>query len=699
LASRSIRLFAWALLLVLGGSLATVATRMVAGRRAAKAKVLGAGRAQADAAAQDIQALLLSLESRVHGIAEDLESGRLRVAGLQARLSGALEGAPAGASRMGVLFQPYAGDLGRRLLAPYAERNSGRTRAFDFASSGDYTALAWYQYDLGQPCWNEPHQDPATGDLLVDYSEPVRLPGAAAVSGVVRIEVTLRDIQDLVASVAPGSSGYAFLLSSKGVFLANPIQARVREGQTLEGVGRRMKDPGRLRIARAAAEGRADLADSVSGVTGQATWMFLAPIRAAGWSLGTMIIKDEVVLDAPDLKRVVVRLVNLGMLAGATALFLLLGLPSPDRVRLGWFAVGSSCIVAAGTTLLWYFAYTIHLGPQNHEVEVMSKAGLKAFLDKYRTLGSGLRKVESTFVPTGLFIQKVEMTGGNAIRISGQVWQKFPKGFPAEAKGVVFPEASSCEMEKGFTKEVGGALVAVQPFRGVFPMPAGSTVNYPFDRTSVRLRIWSRLIYSNVVLVPDLEAYTLLAPASLPGIDKGLSLAGWHLGQSHFSFLIQTYNTNFGIPDYTGQQDSPELLFTFTLKRNFTTPFIATFLPIFVVAGLLFALVATTTVVKERVAAFGYNVINILRALTSLFFPVVIAQVNLRNHILTEGLLIVEYYYFVIYGLILLAAANSMAVALWDKGFHQEGDNRLPKLLFWPVLCTAFYLISTLYLL
>ena len=64
---------------------------------------------------------------------------------------------------------------------------------------------------------------------------------------------------------------------------------------------------------------------------------------------------------------------------------------------------------------------------------------------------------------------------------------------------------------------------------------------------------------------------------------------------------------NFGFPDYVGQQESPELAYTFTPKRNFTNPSIATFLPLLVVAGLLFTLVAITGRSREQMAASGYS--------------------------------------------------------------------------------------------
>ncbi|BDU74466.1 cache domain-containing protein [Mesoterricola silvestris] len=686
------------MLFSLGGLLVAALGLFIRERREARASALAACRTQAGISARQIDRRLRSMEGLAHGIALDLEAGKLPVAGIQARLAKDLGEAPSEAFRMGVLFQPYAAGKDQRLMAPFVERRNPGVHAYDFLADGDYTTKDWYQADLKTSGWNAPYRHPSSGDLVVPYSEPVRLPGATDVSGVVGIEISLKDFQPLVAAMGPDSSGYAFLLSAQGVYLADPIQARVREAQTIEGVGRAMGDPGRLRLAQAAAHHRADQVESISGPGGKPTWVILEPIQASGWSLGIVVLLDQLRYDLPDMNLQVMKLVSLTLLVSLTALFLALGLPSAHTPRLWSFALGASCLMAVGTVSLWHFAYTLRRGTREQEIKVTSQAGLRNVVERYRKIASGLDKVDSIFVPTGVFIQKMEMVSGNMMKISGQVWQKYPEGFPKERQGISFPEASACDFGPTASEMVGSTRVDHFPFRGTFAMPAGSNVNYPFDRTQVRLRIWNRKIYGNIILVPDLDSYTILAPASLPGIDNSLTLSGWSLGESHFSFLIQSYNTSFGLPDKTGQQDSPELMYSVSLKRNFTNPFIATFLPIFVVAGMLFGLMATTTVLKERVSAFGYSVMNVLRTLTSLFFPVVLSQVNLRNHVPSEGLLIVEYYYFAIYGMLLLATANSMAVALWDKGFHRTGDNLIPKLLFLPSLSAVFYAISTLYL-
>ncbi len=692
----TVRLFAWLCLFGLGGSLSLSLLRFQRNDRETKAAALDACRTQARAAAQEIQEDLVPMREQVSALSRDLATGALDPRDLRARLRKALAAVPRSATRMGVLLR-RPGPAGS-LRGPFVERGPGGIRAFEYAAAADDLAWARPGGDSAQPAWGEPRRDPDTGDLWVHCSGPVRLPGVAGAAGIVRLEVSLKEIQKRVASLGPGTKGYGFLLSGKGTYLADPLDARVRNGETLEDVARRMGDAGRLHIAQAAAARRAGFAESVSSVTGQATWIFLEPVPAADWSLGFQILKAELDLSPPGLNRTLVALVSLALGTAATALFLALGLPTREGGRLWVFSAGVAILLASGTGLLWHFTYVDPKGPRTHEVPVMSEASRDDFLKAYARLGTGLREVQAEFVPTGIFIQQLETAGSGRMKVSGQVWQKFPKGASREGRGVTFPEGANCDVGPGIVKDEGDTEVHVYPFRGVFPMELGSIVDYPFDQSSVRLRVWPRLTFSNIVLTPDLEAYTLLIPSTLPGIDRGLGLAGWDLESSHFSFFNQRYNTNFGIQDYNGQQDSPELVYTLTLQRSFTSPFIATFLPILVVAGLLFTLVLTTTRLKERVAATGYNAVNILRSVISLFFPVVVSQINLRNNVLTEGLLLVEYHYFVIYCMILLVAVNSLVVAFGGDTFLLREDNRIVKLAFWPALAGAFYGISILYI-
>ena len=48
--------------------------------------------------------------------------------------------------------------------------------------------------------------------------------------------------------------------------------------------------------------------------------------------------------------------------------------------------------------------------------------------------------------------------------------------------------------------------------------------------------------------------------------------------------------------------------------------------------------------------------------------------------------------------LILLVAANALALAFWNNPTLQGNDNRFTKLLFWPCTAASFYAVSILYL-
>jgi len=69
---------------------------------------------------------------------------------------------------------------------------------------------------------------------------------------------------------------------------------------------------------------------------------------------------------------------------------------------------------------------------------------------------------------------------------------------------------------------------------------------YPLDRQQVRILLWPPDFERNVYLVPDLESYTALDPASLPGLDKDFVLENWEIQRSFFSFRDNRYNTDFG---------------------------------------------------------------------------------------------------------------------------------------------------------
>jgi hypothetical protein len=118
---------------------------------------------------------------------------------------------------------------------------------------------------------------------------------------------------------------------------------------------------------------------------------------------------------------------------------------------------------------------------------------------------------------------------------------------------------------------------------------------YPFDTKDVWLRMLPVDFDGDAVLVPDLEAYPVINPSQLPGLESDIVLAGWDTLQSYFRYRQNSYSTNFGIREYVGRTGFPELYYTVDLRRDFGNAFVSDIIPLLVVACLLFGVLATAT--------------------------------------------------------------------------------------------------------
>jgi hypothetical protein len=80
---------------------------------------------------------------------------------------------------------------------------------------------------------------------------------------------------------------------------------------------------------------------------------------------------------------------------------------------------------------------------------------------------------------------------------------------------------------------------------------------------------------------------------------------------------------------------------------------------------------------------------------TGLFFVVIIAHINLRDDLATQGVIYLESFYFVLYGAILIIALNSLLVTS-NVQFQvlRYRDNLIPKLLYWPVIMLISFVVT-----
>ncbi len=439
--------------------------------------------------------------------------------------------------------------------------------------------------------------------------------------------------------------------------------------------------------------------ETVSSLANLPVMVFIEPIPTSHWTLGAALFKTELAPSPIRVRRDIVNLACTLMALLAVGGLLHFRVLTGEAAQLWKWKVLISTLFAGGIGLLWSLTLVLPDPPADTAIPMVDRDSLNKYFRTKGFVTSGFKKVEVTRVPTGLHLETLRFGGSNDVVATGHVWQKYDTKTQAHlSPGFSFPDAESADLKEVFRRKDGDTEVVEWTFKATLRQRFETNHKYPFDQAVIRFRLWPKDFDTNEVLVPDLEAYQLLNPAALPGIDKDLVIPGWTQKRSYFGFIEKSYSTNFGIAAFAGQEQAPELCFQFILGRKFLDPFISTMLPVLVVACLLFTLLMAGTKIKEKVAATGFKATDILRAAATLLFPVVYAQINLRSRLAASGLIYLEYFYFVMYAIILLVAVNALAFSLGEDGLLHRRDNALPKLLYWPVVLGTFFGISMAFL-
>jgi len=299
-------------------------------------------------------------------------------------------------------------------------------------------------------------------------------------------------------------------------------------------------------------------------------------------------------------------------------------------------------------------------------------------------------------IPTGIFIQSLRFVNSSDVHLTGYIWHRYTQGINDQYKpagdevGFVFPEQVETDSEprrayqhvdeEQKTETIGWYFEAT--LRQKF-----SYTTYPFDHKTVWIRMWPKHFNENIVLVPDFEAYKSTGLTDTFGIDESIVLDAWEREDTYFSYRSYNYDTNFGIP-YIGQRGFPELHYNFVIKRRVSNALVVHLMPIFLVSALLFGSLLTVSDNSEMATKHGFDTTSVIAACSALFFVVMIAHVQLRREFAGSGMVYMETFYFVVYVMLVLAAAFTYLFAsegTQDVAFFHEDDALTVKLLYWPL--------------
>ena len=633
--------------------------------------------------------------------------------------------------------QPEGKNYGKRLYSPYTYSNGEDYDIINVEDFYDYTLpdpstlpgcgitgvpgpehcqrprTIWYTgpIDADGPVWSEPYAGTSNpGAYWAGFGIPFYrthpVTNKRTQAGMISADMTLEDIQTLIAELTPGNpgDGYAFIVSGGGVFVSHPTVDFVTKRRTLTDFD------AALTVDRLRAEfdrngdGELLVLDHEDPISGQVSWAFFAPVENAGWWIGIILDKDQIFRGGGFLSKQrnqlgLITTSALGLLVFLSALIL-----RADRgasSRLWAVAIVFSLLSVSAIGFLWILNLQDDPEEGARNVELVDRAISDKIVSDLAKSISNDYQANPIDIPTGVFINSLEFASANSVTVSGFIWQKFTQEALdfldiGDSPGFVLPEAGDSTIVELYRRKEGDNEVRGWSFTAVLHQDFDFQ-KYPFDREDVWLRIWPAKFNRAAYLTPDLVSYDRTKPELLPGLDQELNIAGWDVTSSFFSFRPHTYNTNFGIQDFVGQRDSLELYYNVSLKRQYMNPFVSSFIPIFVVALLLFAVLVTNTTQEGRAQLFGFSTAAVLSFCAGLFFVVVISHINLRGNLATQGIIYLESFYFVLYAAILIVALNSILVAQGVQyALISYRDNFIPRLFYWPILLGILFVITLL---
>ncbi len=652
--------------------------------------------------AEKIETLLGQSLPIAEALSKDLSNIPLKDAQLSERLKRVLNINP-DLIGVGLAYTPFAYDPDVRLFAPYFTRQAGELKRVQIENLLDYTVgiYDWYHRPLKNGAqWNAPRFSQAAGQKVIEYALPFfqknPTTGRQEKRGIVFLHYALNDIFNEIKTLRTGKTGYGMMLSKKGEILSHPNKEYVDARENILSLAQKTDDPLLENIVRHAISGENNTLQGKSILTGTETWANVQHIPTTGWTLAILYDKTALTKGNQALRRRLIWIAVLFILFALSLILMDLSRRETRTISLMWLrALNASMLFMLGIALIWFLATDNVAWKNTERTVILNQNDLSTFKMKHIRTALGDRQPLPIYIPTGVFVQSIEFTSANNVILTGYVWQFYNQNVPDDlSRGFVLPEAESAKIDPVYRRKEKNGEVIGWYFHVTLRQDFNYT-QYPFDQQTVWMRLWHKDFDKNVVLTPALDSYDMIHPERLPGIEQDFVLPGWEVYSSFFNYRFNSYNTDFGIPRYVGQNRFPELYFQIGVNRRFLNPFISNLTPIIVVLLMLFAVLITSSKKTDKIQVLGFNAATTLASSSALFFVVLISHIDLRGSLAANEIFYMEYFYVVTYATILSIAINAILFT-WNINipFVQYRDNLLPKLFYWPVITLTMLVVT-----
>lgn len=588
--------------------------------------------------------------------------------------------------------------------------------------------------------WRGPYESVnEKGIFTMWYDIPIRANGKVQVVATLTIGFPLNLISEYIDDLPLGKMGFAFLVGkSPSNILYHPNTNIMRDKTSLSGYisilednYERMQDYNLNKFI----SGSMKMGAGSTLVTNVKSYKVVTcnVTPDAGWGLVAVfddlfIYRDKLPPKKQRREWILITLISVLLIFIGIEVFLspvlgLISMYSGGDVNIrpimsGYLLAG--LVFFVGICFIWYIYGKYIEIDDPRETRLLSPAILNKYLNDLveRETHEERGFADMKIIYSGINIENIMLQTNMDILYSGFFWKNILntntdskntlKNEEEDEIGMIFPQilfTQSIEIEKAYETE----SVHTTPessYRTVgwrFKIMLRENfdfTNYPFDYRTIQVRMWDENFGENVILAPDLEAYDNLDPHSRPGLSSNIFIPGWEIMQCYFSYRTYEYNNDFGIERYTEEYEHEysELQYNIMIKRSFLPNLISQIIPLCVVAVLLYVTLHISSR-KDKDGLLGFNVMATLGTTAALFFVLIVSHIDMRNDLPSSKILYLEYFYFLLYFSILFITLNALHFTLAGKkeNIISKFDNLLPKLLFWPLLGGATFMITVCY--
>ncbi len=194
-----------------------------------------------------------------------------------------------------IAFRPYGLDEKVSAYAPYFYRGTDEVK-FEQLGKPEYNYFQWEWYrlprDAGQAMWTEPYFDDGGGNaVMITFSVPFRRDDLFW--GIATIDIAMTQLIAETANIRVGETGYAFIVSKQGRFVAFPDHAKIMKAA--------VQDMNPVLGARMLA-GEEGFRRTTEPRLGRPAWIAYVPIQSGELSLAIVYPESEALREARELR-------------------------------------------------------------------------------------------------------------------------------------------------------------------------------------------------------------------------------------------------------------------------------------------------------------------------------------------------------------------------------------------------------------